>query len=131
MATRKDIEFEFIKQALAGYGKQVVPAMEQAIKKMKIEDELALLRSLDFKVKGTLFELYMKDYGPFQDMGVGRGYGLKVSNENRRAKLTRRKPRKFYSPVAYGYLNSLIGKLQYGLTEDVVDSIKAQLEGKV
>lgn len=124
------IKNEFVRRALNRYGARVLRAMRQEILRLDVKDRKALLNSIDYKVKASnasyqgLFQLIMADYGPFQDMGVGRGIGLKVTNGKRKRLLTQRRPRKFYSPIAYGNLNSLIGMLQFGLTDDVIDKLK-------
>lgn len=135
MATRNDIKLAFIRRSCERYGKETVEAMVQAAKRMKVKDRGDLLASIGFKVasrdnaQGGV-EIIMADHGPFQDMGVGRGASLAVTNGKRRSRLTRRRPKKFYSPVAYGHLNSLIGMLQFGLVEEVVEEIKNELQNQ-
>lgn len=137
MANLQEIKNEYVRISLERYGNKVVDKMKIEMKRLKIGVEDDLLSSLSFKVSANgnnshgLLNLVMKDYGPFQDMGVGRGAGLAITNGKRLSSLTKRRPKKFYSPIAYGYLNSLIGMIQFGLTQDVVASIKSELENKI
>lgn len=134
MATGRQIKLKWIEESLERYNRNVIEQMTREIKHMNVKDSGELLQSLSSSVTRNASEgnamIIMGDHGPFQDMGVGRGAGLKITRGKRRSKLTKRRAKRFYSPVVYGNLNSLIGMLQFGLTEDVVDRIKSELTTK-
>lgn len=134
MATGRQIKLIWIERSLERYNRNVIEQMTREIKRLNVKEKGDLLQSLSAEVSRNDAEgramIVMADYGPFQDMGVGRGAGLKITRGKRRSKLTNRRAKRFYSPVVYGNLNSLIGMLQFGLTEDVVDRIKSELTTK-
>lgn len=127
------VKFKFIADALSGYGEDVRTAMMREINRLGVKDTEALLNSISYKVTGKdqysqgEIAIIFREYGRMVDMGVGKGRSLKNTQINRRNKYVTRKARKIYSPIAYGLLSKLISHLQYGLTDDVIHSIKSQL----
>ena len=128
------VKFQFIQDALKQYGDDVRDAMMREINRLNVKDTEALLNSIYYKLvsadeyaQGEI-HLIFREYGRFVDMGVGKGRSLKNTQINRRNKYVTRKAKKIYSPVAYGLLNKLIGTLQYGLTDEVINSIKSQIQ---
>ena len=86
--------------------------------------------------------LSFREYLRFVDMGVGRSHPLgglkrtKVALQASRqtgeilTKDNTRKAKKVYSKNAYGNLNWLQGKILYGYTEETIEMLKKELEGK-
>lgn len=135
MVTHEEIKLKFIETALQDYGMEVKKAMDKAIHHKRAIDTKALVNSLayatDSTPSGGIAKIIFEKRGRFLDMGVGRGKklglglkGIDKALEGRK----QRKPRKIYSPIAYGKLNGLIGDLMYGLTEETIHTIKTQLE---
>src|SRR5690606_39153226 len=99
-----------------------------------------LAQSIDYSTymggKGAGGALRFLQFGRMIDMGVGRAHplgglrattvALKSSNQTgavlQKSKI--RKPKKFYSKIAYGNLNFLINKISHGFTEDMIKSLK-------
>lgn len=133
MATDAEIKSIFISNALRNYGNKVTTSIKREILRLKAVNTEGLFNSLSFKVtsgnsshQGKV-EIIFHEYGRMVDMGVGRG--AKNNRENRRDKLTNtRKSKKIYSPVAYGLITPLINELQYGYTQQAIDTIKQTLE---
>ena len=129
-----EVKLQFIENALKQYGEDVRAAMMREINRLDVRDTEALLNSITFKVTGANqysqgeIQLIFRGYGRFVDMGVGKGRAIKNTQVNRRNKYVKRKAKKIYSPIAYGLINKLISQLQYGLTDDVINSIKSQLQ---
>lgn len=131
----QDIKLTFIEQSVKAYAHSVVIAMAQTIRKKKVIDTTALINSLTYTStgtdKGAIGKLLFKEYGRFIDMGVSKGHRLgqgAKALDNAIKSTQQRKPKKIYSPIAYGKLNGLIGDLMYGLTEQTIESIKNQLQ---
>lgn len=135
---QQDIKLLFVAEALNEYMKNVTDAMRESIRFYKARDTDALLRSLSYKVyqqnaQGNA-NLNFAEWGRFLDMGARRGHPLggakatsKILNKNGK-KVIPNKPRKLYSPIAYGQLNGLIGQLAYGFTEETINRLKQNLQ---
>jgi len=128
-----NVKLQFIQNALTQYGEDVMANMVKEINRLDAKDTEALLKSITYKVvpanqfaQGEV-KIIFKEYGRMVDMGVGRGRSLKNTQTNRRNKYVTRKAKKIYAPVAFGLINKLIGSLQYGLTNDIINNIKSQL----
>lgn len=136
MAAAPDIKLAFVKQALDEYNKRVVAEMGKSIEKLDAKITGELKQSLNGRTVDAnsssdgQANLYFNEYGRMVDMGAGRSVKRtgKLSAREKRQANKLRKPKKFYSPVAYGLLNPLISQLQYGLTDEVIASIKKQFE---
>lgn len=141
-----DLKVTFIQKVLAEYGQLVERDMQQAMTRMKVNDTGEGMRSIGYQAlqqgAGGTMRLSFKEYLRFLDMGVGRGHPLgglmkkevelKAQNKTGmvQVKDTVRRPRKFYSKVAYGRLGWMYGKLLYGYTEETIAMLKKEMEGK-
>lgn len=140
-ATRQDIELAFIADQLRWYGSTVSSEMRNRAKQLGIGVTDQLVGSIRYQLMeqsagqgavGIIFQ----EVGRMRDMGAGRGSRQDLSsnsiftesNDDRRRRFTGRKPAKFYSKVAYGNLDRLIYQLSNYLTDDVVATLKTQLE---
>lgn len=139
------IKTTFIQRAVARYCDDVIRRMSKVIDGKKIIDTSELKHSLSSSVNsnsaGATGKLIFNEYGRFVDMGVGRSHPLGgsiralqdtiIASNGAKRSLGRkeaRKPRKFYSPIAYGKLNGLIGDIAYGFTDEAANAIKRELE---
>lgn len=139
--TDYDIKTEFVRRALNDYGVKVTHAMKREWMRLRkknaaLQKDLSItdlfksikhhllpaIRGLD---RGGVTISFLQ-HGRFQDMGAGRRPQVNTSESVRR-QYGARKPKKFYSPIAYGYLNSLIGRVAYGYSEETMNSIKSEL----
>lgn len=131
-----EVKLKFIQDALNQYGEDVRRAMMREIDRLDAKETEALLKSISYKVTSANeysqgeIQITFRGYGRFVDMGVGKGRPLKGSQVSNRNKYAKRKSKKIYSPIAYGFLNKLISMLQYGLTDDVINNIKSQIQSK-
>lgn len=145
MIPDSSIKLTFIQRAVQRYADDVISAMERKMQRMKVIDTSALRESLDSNVGvdgsgNAVGKLLFLQYGRYIDMGVGRGnpVGGDVQNlqnrilasegKDRFKNKSGRKPRKIYSPIAYGKLNGLIEDISYGFTQETINSIKKELE---
>jgi hypothetical protein len=130
----ESIKLAFVERSLDNYLKKVSAEMVGAIDKLDAKVTEDLRKSISGKtVKGGaqsdgVANLFFNEYGRMVDMGAGRSVKRtgKLSAKQKREANKLRKPKKFYSPIAYGNLNPLINELQYGLTDEVVAAIKKQ-----
>lgn len=131
-----DLKLAFVQRCLDDYMRRVVEAMRREIVKRNVIDTGELLKSLSYAVYQKAVGdgsagLSFAEWGRMIDMGVGRGHplgGLKATREALGEDSKGRKPRKFYSPIAYGKLNGLMGDLLYGYTEETKAIIKKELD---
>lgn len=145
MVPESAIKITFIQRAVQRYAEDVIRAMDNKMQRMKVMDTSALRESLDSIVSGNesgnvIGKLLFLQYGRFIDMGVGRGNPIGgnvqelqnriLSSEGRDRFKNKgpRKPRKIYSPIAYGKLNGLIEDIAYGFTQETINTIKKELE---
>ncbi len=103
--------------------------MMKSIDKKKAINTSSLRNSIYHKIYNTgngaaSIKISFLEYGRFIDMGVG-GKGGNLSAL--KAKVIKRKPKKIYSPIAYGLLTPLINELQYGYSKQVIETIKNDL----
>ena len=118
--------------------REVIMEMQSRMMRMKTIDTGALKGSPSSRVSeigaGGEAVLLFKEYGRYLDMGVNKYNplgGVKqigVALQNASDKNKGMKPRKIYSPVAYGKLNGLMGDLLYGYTEETIQALKNELE---
>jgi hypothetical protein len=144
MPASQEVQLHFVHKCVRQYVDDVVAAMDRSIRKRKIIDTDALRASLantaESTPNGAIGKLIFNEYGRYVDMGVGRGRRLGggidalqeaiISTAGADRKKRGVKPRKFYSPIAYGKLNGLIEDIAYGLTDETIAVIKAELETK-
>lgn len=132
-----DLKLAFQHKALVNYFRDVILAMQKRMARLKTKDSGDLINSLDYTTTDaqadTTGGLKFLEYGRMLDMGVGRGHplggiaataGLIAEQSDKKA----RKPRKIYSPVAYGKLNGLMEELSYGYTEEAKAALIKELE---
>jgi len=138
-----DLKLTFIQNCLNEYMQRVTAAMRLAAQRKKVGVTQEGINSLAYQTlqsgAGAFANLSFKEYLRFVDMGVGRGHplgGLTTmkktlqtlsKNGFEQLKDKERKPKKIYSPVVYGNLNYLIGKLSYGFTEETIALLKQNL----
>ena len=136
----------FVLREVQRYVAECEAAMKLAMARLKIGQSGELQNSMRSQArssgKGAVGELMFKEYGRFVDMGVGRGQPLgslsqtKVELQASRKeglafmKATAYKPKKFYSPIVYGKLNYLQNRLLYGYTQETIDALKKEMEGR-
>jgi hypothetical protein len=133
-----DLKIAFAQRAMAEYMKDVIEAMRREIIKRKVRHSDELLNSLAYNVyqqdAAAAGTLSFAEWGRFVDMGVGKGHplgGIQATKDILTAKKGNlRKPKKIYSPIAYGKLNGLIGDLMYGFTETTKALIKQELDAQ-
>ena len=131
----------FIKKELEWYEQYLLEGLRKSLHQKGIGITEELFNSLYGKVSGAndnsegQFDLSFLTKGRFVDMGAGRGYkkGVKglESNRDKIYRLTARKqavqkrrPKKWYSKVAYGTLDRLIMRLVSNYEEEIINSVK-------
>ena len=133
-------KLDFIYQELSEWAQVVDSRLRQQFAKRNIGVTDELIRSLHYEVFQSSagndgeFRLSFLEYGRMLDMGVGRTGSQSISsNRNKYLKSGAhkiRKPKKWYSPTAYGSLNRLIGTLVNGYVEATMGSIKTNISGE-
>lgn len=133
-----DLKQTFILRAVQNYLDILMVALPAALKRKKIGVTDDLLNSIRTQASksgsGAIGKLIFDESGRMIDMGVGRGNplgGLKAVRETLLStrqtgtylKAQGRKPKKWYSPVAYGKLGILENELMYGFTEEVKNEL--------
>ena len=139
-----DLKMTFIQKCLTQYMEEVIDTMRVVMKRRGVEVTGDAYNSLAHKERqagaGASADLIFKEYLRMVDMGVGRGYklgGLKAMRVALAAQRKEgnvlvkksRKPKKIYSPIAYGKLTWLQNRLLYGYTEETIAMLKKELEG--
>lgn len=128
-----DLKRAFIKKAVESYMREVTHSMDVRINQLKVVDTGGLKASPSSSVHesgsmGAEGKLMFSEHGRFVDMGVNRYYPIGRMKSQLKDKATKLKPRKFYSKVAYGKLNGLMGDLSYGFTEEAISLLKSELQ---
>lgn len=119
----------FINHEIEQWSNRVTEAVLRALQQKKIGVSDKLRQSVRADAKRNIGELVFKQYGRFVDMGKGRGSQPGIESiESNRAKLTGRKPKKFYSKPAYGTLGSLVQALVSNYQEHIVYNAKTNLQ---
>lgn len=128
-----DLKLAFVQKVLQDYMQRVVNTMRKEIIRRNVRVTDDLLKSLSYKVYQQQADgnaaLSFAEWGRMVDMGVGRGNplsglaGVRSTIKGKKG----RKPKKIYSPIAYGQLNGLMGDLLYGFTEETKTLIKNEL----
>lgn len=127
-----ETQLRFIQQQLEQYGVDVTDAIRQAIAREGARDTGALEESVRYRVLSAVaghqgaVEILFREHGRFVDMGTGRGGRVQTTAGRRRRRVQGqgRRPKKIYGPPAYGFLGTLIGRLSYGYTQDVIRALK-------
>ena len=135
-----DLKQTFVLECVQDYFEEVEAGMALALIRTKSNRTKSLSDSISSRTApsgaGASGSLIFKDYGRFVDMGVGRAHplgGLKATTLNLQSrsgsgaglvKDKTRRPKKFYSKVAYGNLNYMINKIMFGFSEDAIRSFK-------
>lgn len=138
-----DLKLTFIQNCLNEYMERVTAAMRLAAQRKRVGVTQEGINSLAYQTlqsgAGAFAQLSFKEYLRMVDMGVGRGHPLgglttmkktletMSKNGFEQVKDRERKPKKIYSPVVYGNLNYLIGKLSYGFTEETIAMLKQNM----
>jgi len=141
-----DIKQTFILREVQRYIQDCEAAMKDAIRKKKVGVTDDLINSIRSQSRtngsGATAELLFKQYGRYVDMGVGKSNPLgglaqtKVALKSRQyeglafVKKKTRIGKRIYSPIIYGKLSYLQGRLLFGLTEETINSLKAELTQK-
>ena len=139
-----DLKLTFIQVCLNDYMKRVTTAMRIQAARLKIGVTDAGINSLAYQTMqsgaGAYSQLTFANYLRFIDMGVGRGHplggltsmkvtlALSSKNGMTQVKDKIRKPKKFYSAIAYGNIGHMIGKLSYGFTEETIALLKQNMQ---
>ena len=128
----QDLKLAFIQQEVTAYFEEVSVAMAQAIEQKNAIKTKQLKNSIRSRIitlgqSSVQGELIFEEYGRFLDMGVNRYNPLGGLGGITQA-LQGMKPRKIYSPIAFGKLNGLMGSLLYGFTEETIRSLKQELQ---
>lgn len=139
-----DLKLTFIAKILNEYGQELEKVMPAVMARLKVNNTGEGSRSISYKVLSSSaapsFQLSFVDYLRFIDMGVGKAHPLgglakkKLSLTSQKkeglvfVKDRVRKPKKFYSKVAYGKLNWMYNKLLYGYTEETIQMLKTQIQ---
>lgn len=130
----------FIAEELTWWSNYVTDRLTAELQRrnMKVSDDLlnslkAAVESANANHEGAA-ALSFKTYGRFVDMGAGRGYNKGVpSSEAVRERLQDRRgrrPKKWYSRVAYGTLDRLIMNLVSKYQDGTLNMLKTTLNEK-
>lgn len=137
MAESDVIKLAFIEDMLRQYGVDVEEGIRAEIVNQGAEDTGELLASIRSNVLKAVAgnqgaaQIIFQEHGRFVDMGAGRGQKANTISASRAARVGGRVPRKIYSPVAYRELNTLIGRLSFGFTQDAIAALKKAAEEHV
>lgn len=139
------LQLSFVRQCLVDYNESVIETMKIAAKRLNIGVTGEGLQSLAYQALqeggGAVSKLSFKEYLRMVDMGAGRKHPLGGLTEvtvalktlshrgTKQVKDGVRKPKKFYSKIAYGKLTWLENKLLHGYTEETINQLKQQLSG--
>ncbi len=139
-----DLKTTFIQKSLAQYMERVTDAMRITARRMKIGVTDEGLKSISYQSlqqgSGGTARLTFKEYLRMVDMGAGRAHPLGglatmktnlITSKAQGLIITKdrvRKPKKFYSKVAYGNLTWLQNQLLFGYTEETIASLKNEMK---
>lgn len=139
------IKLTFLQQCLRKYNESVIETMRIAAKRAGVGVTGEGLQSLAYRAiqqdGSALSQLSFKEYLRMVDMGAGRAHPLGGLRSTTVALHSRnyvgrvqvrdriRKPKKFYSKIAYGKLTWLENMLLHGYTEETINAIRSQLMG--
>lgn len=137
------IKQTFILRSLIEYNERVSSQMKMAAARLKIgvtgEGIASIAHKAAAQGNGAAGELSFKEYLRMVDMGTGRGNplgGLRTMRVALQSNSTegdvfikkKRKPKKFYSKIAYGNLTWLQNKLLYGYTQETIAMLKQEMQ---
>jgi len=127
-----DLKIAFIADMLREYGVDVEEAIRAEIVRLDVVDTSELLNSIRSEVLAATagdqgaVKIIFAEHGRYVDMGAGRGQKANSTASRRAGRVagSGRVARKIYSPVAYRALNTLIGRLSFGFTEEAIAALK-------
>jgi hypothetical protein len=127
----------FIHDELEWWSNYVTDAVIKELLRRKIGITRELQSSIHARARQEIAELGFLTYGRYVDMGAGRGYrkGVESIKKNRElltaGRISKRKPKKFYSKVSYGTLGRLYQRLVSNYQDTIIyglkETIKTQL----
>lgn len=143
----ENIEFKFVVDTLKKFGYDLKNIMVSKINEKdlvsKKGDGAHLKDSIRFEVKsagrnGGELMFYFPDHGRlveiqyFKKTTNGAAFGQKTNHglwtaKPNRGLMNRKKDTRWYSKSAYGSINTLIGTLMYGLTDEVEKQLISEL----
>lgn len=131
----ENLKLGFIAECLRNYAQNVKQAMAREITRQKAIESGALLKSISYRIYQQNADgntaISFAEWGRFLDMGVGKGNPLGSPAKTLDiVEARRRKPKKIYSPIAYGHLNQLMGDLSHGFTEETIARLKSELQNQ-
>lgn len=137
-----DLKTAFILKSVIEYNEIVSSQMVIAARRLKIGVTNEGISSIAYQAaaqgNGVVSKLSFKEYLRMVDMGAGRGNpigGLSTMRVTLQASNTRglavtkkkRKPKKFYSKIAYGNLTWLQNNLLYGYTQETIAMLQKEI----
>jgi hypothetical protein len=124
----------FVEEQLNWWSDYVADLVIRALIRRKINITADLVNSVRGQAQNDVGQLIFTTYGRMVDMGAGRGYrkGIQSLSHTRETLMlgrnAGRKPKKFYSPIAYGTLNRLIQRIVSEYQESIIYGLKKPLE---
>lgn len=123
------IEDSQINKILMEWGRELEDDLKNKIVSLKIGVTGKLKNSINTQVTNKEVLLKFLWYGRMVDMGAGRkitGETI-VSNSEAFEIASGRKPKKWYSPMAYGMLSVLAERIRYQAGDDAMRMLKEEL----
>lgn len=120
----------FVEEELKLFAEYLKRQARERIIRMRIRVDDALLNSLATQVAANELKLLFADQGRFRDMGAGRAYhkGKYTGNRKNVALLKGRKPKKWYSPMAYGAVyGTLVNNLSNKYVQTITDGLRSEI----
>lgn len=119
-------EDEFVAEELRSFSTYLTGILRERLTKLRVRHTDALLQSVAATTAENELHLLFHDSGRFQDMGARRYWhkGKFIGAEEREAYLKPPKPRKWYSPAAYG---SVYGTLVENLSNKYVTEVTERM----
>lgn len=112
-----------IEAIVADWNRRTLRLLRYEMGRKKVGDTGELNRNISESTRSVgnlvIAETSMLVRGRFVDAGYGKGQG-----RGHAATLSKRQPKKWYSPTFYGRLNDLQGVLGYNLMEQTLTAIK-------
>ena len=144
MNSSDEIELTFIRETLKRFGYRLQTIFTGDIKTKRLIESGVLKGGIKYDVRpsgrvGAELVFYFPDYGRFIEIHFHKSSdnGFKAFQSKNKASMkplkkfksngSRKKDTRWYAKNAYGYLNSLIGELMYGFSDEVQTSIREQI----